>query len=142
MPIIIAITLILLIVLIGWVWSNLNGIEKSKKIAFIVISILLMWIVTSIVFNISKGSISYDNPQIEQTIANTFIPLFTILNGFVFIQYLARIAGKLKKEEFTKKQVTHRIAFLIVIFVIVIVLECGYMEDTQRDVLNLYLANR
>ena len=51
--------IIIVIYLIGiaWMWQNLEDLEKNKKVIVILIGLMLMYIVTNIIFAISKGTI-------------------------------------------------------------------------------------
>ena len=55
--------IIIYFVTIAWSWHNLGFIEKSKKVAFIIIGILIMYIITLIVFQISKNGINYQKTE-------------------------------------------------------------------------------
>ena len=61
MALIIIVTIIMFLVLIAWTWSNLASIDRNKKIAYILSSIVIMMIVTLIIFSISKIGVNYEN---------------------------------------------------------------------------------
>lgn len=51
---IIIIVTVLYAVIIGWTWSSLGDIERKKKILITGIGILLVYLITLLLFNISK----------------------------------------------------------------------------------------
>ena len=90
---------ILSLVLIGWIWVSLGNIEKQKKILYIICGIFITWIITFIIYNISKIGIVYENQEIMKTIRKVFVLVFTIINGYVLLPYTFKIFDKINNEE-------------------------------------------
>lgn len=90
MALVILITILVYIILIVWTWHNLGFIEKTKKIAFIVIGILLTYIITQIIFQISKGDITYPNDEIAKQIRNAIVAIFSGINGLILMPIIAK----------------------------------------------------
>ena len=76
--------IIIVIYLIGiaWMWQNLEDLEKNKKVIVILIGLMLMYIVTNIIFAISKGTINYENVEMKNNVGKIIVRLFTGLNVF------------------------------------------------------------
>lgn len=142
MPIIIIVTILLFGVLIGWTWVNLSVIEKKQKIIYIVISLIIIYVITLIVFAISKSGVEYQNEDMVGYIQAIIVSTFTVVNGFIGMQYIAKIFGKLYNNEITKEQATKRLIIISVIFLICIIIECGYMKDIQNGILKIYYINK
>ena len=68
--VIILIVVILFLVLLRWMWHSLGNIEKSTKCACIVGGLVIVYIITFIIYNISKIGITYENK--ESGIVNKF----------------------------------------------------------------------
>ena len=68
MALIIGIIIILLLVLLGWTWHNLGTIENKTKIICIVSGLVIVYIITFIIFSISKVGINYENKEILKPI--------------------------------------------------------------------------
>ena len=115
MPTILISSLVILVyvIYIIWTWHNLGFLEKNKKIAFIVIGTLIILLITFIIFNISKQKIVNPNENIEASISNILILIFTGLNSIILI-------------------------IILVIFIIIAILECGYIKDTIEGILSIY----
>ena len=64
MPVIICIIIVMFLVLLGWTWSSLEDIEKTKKIEYIIVGFVVVYIITIIIYQISKIGISYENREI------------------------------------------------------------------------------
>ena len=138
MPLIIIIIMAVYLVLIAWTWYSLENIEKTKKIAVIAIGVFLTYIITLIIFSISKTGIDYGNIPNQSTMKNILVILFTGINGIVLLPYVAKILGKINENEIEKDVVKRKIVILIIIFIICMFFECGYLKDTQKGMINIY----
>ena len=74
MPVIITLIIAMFLILISWTWHNLSGIDKTKKILTIVISLIVVFIITFIQFNISKEG--WKNKHLNSKKEN----IYTIIN--------------------------------------------------------------
>ena len=83
----------LFLVLLGWMWNNLGDIEKTTKCICIVGGLILTYILTFIIYSISKIGISYESKEVMKLIQNILMPLFTIINGYVILPYIVVIVG-------------------------------------------------
>ena len=63
---IIIIVTVLYAVIIGWTWSSIGDIERKKKILIKGIGILLVYLITLLLFNISKNQIQYPDISAEK----------------------------------------------------------------------------
>lgn len=138
MSFIIITTTILFIVLILWTWHNLgNSIEKNRKILYIIIGIVLIGILTEIIFQLSKASITYPNNQVMHAIQNMLVLLFTGLNGCIIMPYIAITLSKFKQNEIEKQTLQKRFLIIIIVVIVIIVLEKSYMVSTQEGILDI-----
>ena len=78
MTVFVTIMIVLFLVLIGWTWSSLGNIETKTKIICMVCGIIATYIITFIIYNISKIGITYENQEAMKTIRTVFVILFTI----------------------------------------------------------------
>ena len=91
-----------------------------------------------IIFNISKNGINYQNESTEKTIKTILVSLFTAINGIIFIPYIAKIFLKVKENDIEKSKLNRKIIILIILFVICMYFECGYLKDIQKGIINVY----
>lgn len=138
MPVIIIITLAIFCVLIIGTWHYLGNIEKTKKIVFIIIGIFVSYLITVILFSISKSGVTYPSNEIEQMVQNMIVTIFTGLNGILVLPYLGRLWDKISEEEITKQQFQKRICILLIITIIVFILEINYLKGVQNGILEIY----
>lgn len=141
MLLIIIMTFILYSVVIGWTWNNLGDIKKIKKILIIAGEILVIYLITLVIYAISKNGIDYTNKDVEKDIKIVVVILFTGFNSLVILPFLNKQIIKLKEKEVNEKNVVKKLAIVLVIFIICIIFECGYMKDTQKGILNVQKFN-
>ena len=138
MPVIITILIAIVLVMISWTWHNLGEVDKSKKIATIIISFLIVFLLTLIVFNISTNGVQYENKEIEQNVRNVLVAVFTIINGFIIIPAFSKTFGRINDKTIEFNQAKNHFIFLIIIFIIVLVIECSYLKGVQQGILDIY----
>ena len=137
MLLIILMTFILYSVAIGWTWNNLGDIDKVKKILIIAGELIVIYIITLILFGISKNGIEYTNKDVEGNIKNVIVALFTGFNSLIVLPYLNKQIIKLKEKETDEKNIIKKLLIMFLIFVVCIIFECGYMKDTQKGIIQV-----
>ena len=138
MPVIITIIIAMLLILISWVWHNLGNIEPIKKIFLLLGFFIIIFIITFIIFNISKTDIKYDKQEELEAVRNVLVMFFTIINGLIIGPSISKTANKVYEKEIDKNQLKNRIIAIVIIFLIVIFIECGYMKSIQQEILKIY----
>ena len=137
MTLIICITIAIYILLIAWTWNNLGRIEKTKKILLIIIGTLITYIITLFLFYLSKKGIEYKEIIIEEKIRNILVVIFTGVNSIIILPYIAKLLDKVQEGEIEKEIFLRKVFIIIVIFLIFMFFECGYMHDAQQGILNI-----
>lgn len=138
MPLIIIVTLIAFVILIVWTWRNLGDTDKYKKIIFIVIGLIVSYIITLIIFNLSKDGIEYKNYESEKIVQNMLVAIFTSINSLILVPYYAKIHKELEEKDIKKYQFQRKILILAIIILVCAFVECGYLKDTQKGILKVY----
>lgn len=138
MPVIIIIMLAIFCVLIIGTWHYLENIDKTRKIVFIIIGIFASYLITMLLFSISKSGITYPSGEIEQMVQNMIVTVFTGLNGILVLPYLGKLWDKMSEEEITKQQFQKRICILLIIAIIVFIVESNYLNGVQNGILEIY----
>ncbi|MBP3801675.1 MAG: hypothetical protein J6I85_06625 [Clostridia bacterium] len=137
MPIIITLVISVFLILLSWTWHNLGNIEKSKKVAIIIVLLLLIYIITLIIFNISQKDILYEIQDEKELIKNVFVLLFTLVNGIIVMPMICKTINGVFEKETKKENATTKIMIILVIFIILLFLECGYFKSIQQGILNM-----
>lgn len=139
----VVITLIIVyFILIAWTWQSLGSIEKMKKIAFILIGMILLYGITLVIFQTTKGEIDYQNLEMKNHVQSILVTIFTGMNGIIVLPQLGKILDKIKEEEIEKEKLFKRLFILMIVFVLCVIIERGYMRDTQEGILKIYYAIR
>lgn len=139
MPVVIALIIVIFFVFISWTWHNLGSIDNNRKVMIIIISLIILFIITFIMFNISKQDISYDSEQEMQDVRNVLVILFTLINALIIMPIISKTISKMREKEITEEQLKKRFIVILVVFVIILIFECGYMKNIQQQILNIYL---
>lgn len=137
---IILIMIIIYLVVLAWAWNNLEDLEKHKKIIIIGIGLLIVFIITNIIFAISKSGINYQNAEIQKDVGNMMIALFTGVNALIlpllFKNILKMRNGEMEETIFRTKMIVG-----VIVFLLIMCLECGYIKDIQKGILEIYNTN-
>ncbi len=123
---------------IVWVWHNLGNIERPKKVAFILVGLCITYFITMILYNIASTDVAYPSEEIRKIVSNTLILIFTGLNALIFLPLIANLLDNILEEEIENKQAKRRIIVIMVIFVICVFVEKGYLKDTQEGIISMY----
>ena len=137
MPLIIVVTIIVYMILLGWTWSTLGDLDKIRKIIIIFFEVLIMYVITLIIFGISENGLVYTSKDAQNDIRNVMVIIFTGINSLIVIPYINKQIIKLKEKEIEKENLIKKSIILCVIFVIFLVIECGYMKDTQKGIIKM-----
>ena len=137
MPLIIIMIFILYSVVIGWTWNNLGDINKIKKILIISGELITIFVITLIVYTISKNGIDYTNKDVESSIKMVIVALFTGFNSLIILPFLNKQIIKLKEKEVDEKNVAKKLTIMLIIFILCVIFECGYMKNTQKGILQV-----
>ncbi len=135
---IIMIALVIYFVLIAWTWQSLGFIEKNKKVVFIIVGIIIMHAITWIIYQITKVGVEYPNEEMKNSIQNILVAIFTGINGMIVMPQIGKMLDKINEDEMEKQEFTKKLIILMIVFVISIIIEIGYMKDTQQGIVKIY----
>ena len=131
------IVIILFLVLIGWTWHSLGNIEKTTKCICIVGGIVIVYIITLIIYNISKIGITYENKETMKLIQNVYVSLFTIINGYIILPYVFKKLDQINNDEIEKESLKKSVLILLIIILILGVFESSYLGNVQQGILSM-----
>lgn len=136
-----AIIIIIYLVAIAKTWTNLEELEKHKKIIIIGIGIIVLYLLTNIIFSISTNSIEYQNDNMQNSVKNMLTILFTGINALIFIPWITKNVVKLKNNEIETKSFQMKLLIIGTLFVVCMIVENVYMKDIQKGILDIYNVN-
>lgn len=113
-------------------WKMLKGFDISKKVIFIVIGEIVIFIVANILYGISGGGIP---EAIHDKSKKLVIPTFLAINMIVIFSNFAKQINKKALDEIDYKTFKKRISIAIILSVIILFLECIYMKNIQLGIL-------
>lgn len=131
------IVVILFLILLRWMWHSLGNIEKPTKCICIVAGLVVVYIITFIIYNISKIGITYENTETMKLIQTVFVMLFTIINSYIILPYVFKKLEQINNEEIEKKKLNRSIIILLIIILIVGIFEISYLGNIQQGILNM-----
>ncbi len=137
MAVILIIIAILFLVLLGWSWNSLGSIDKKEKIKYIIIGLVLTYLLTFIIYAISKIGIQYDNKEAMKMIRTVFVLLFAIVNGYILLPYSFKKIEKIKSKEIEEEKLKRSIIILLIIIVILLIFESIYLGNLQQGILKM-----
>ena len=138
MTLVIVTAIIIYFILIAWTWQSLGSVEKTKKIVFILVGIVLMYLVTLVVFRTTKGDIDEQDIEIQSSIQNMIVAIGTGINGVIVMPQIGKILDQINENQIENGQLIKKCLILIVVFIICLIFESGYMKDTQQGILKVY----
>lgn len=133
-----SVAVVIYFILIAWTWHNLGGIEKSKKITFIILTTVIMYVITLVIFQMSTEGIRYPTIQMQNDIKNALVAIFTGINGIIVMPQIGKMLDQVNEGQIEKEKAKKKILILVIIFVLCIIFEKGYMKDTQEGILKIY----
>ena len=128
---------ILFIILLIWNWHNLVSIDKSKKILYSIIEIIVLGFITFVIYQISKSNIQYPNDEARKAVRNMLIILFTGINGCILLPYISRTLSKLTENEIDTKSLRKRLLIIVIALIIISIIETSYMASIQQGTLDV-----
>ncbi len=94
------------VVLIAWTCQSLRFCDKSKKVAYVIIGFIIVYIITLITFQTTKSEISYQNVRMQKDVQNIIVLLFTGINGIITMPQVGKILDKINDGEKEKRKKT------------------------------------
>ena len=129
MTIFIIIAIAIYMVSLSWVWKNLGNIEKNKKIIFIAIGVVAVYLITLLIFSISKNGVIYKTIEIQKIVRNVLVLIFSSLNSIIILPYLANLVEKIYEDEIEKQEFSKKIIIFLVILIICAIIETKYLKN-------------
>lgn len=122
-----------------WSWKSLTNLSPLKKIIAILAGILIVYIITSILLNISKTNITYPTEEMGQKVTTVLTIVFTAINALI-IPILSKNIVKMQSGEIDINQFKKKIIAIFLIGIVFLGIECGYLNNTQKGIVNIYYS--
>ena len=122
-----------------WSWKSLIKLSPLKKIIVILAGILIVYIITSILLNISKTNITYPTEEMGQKVTTVLTIVFTAINALI-IPIMSKNIVKMQSGEIDINQFKKKIIVILLIGIVFLGIECGYLNNTQKEIVNIYYS--
>ncbi len=132
---IVVISIILYIVSFVVIYYNVNNFEKNKKVTFLIIGSIVMFILTYILCTFTSAKIDFAKKLVDIT-KITAILIFAPLNSIIFLAPIGNTISKLKNNELKEGKLIRRVGLITIIGMLVILLEFNYINNFQIQLLN------
>ena len=136
--IITVISIILFLVLSIIIYNGLNGMNQKKKIIIFFIEIIVCFVFTTILFNLSSVGIEYLNSKNKGIAMRTLVAIFTPINGIILLPNITRIINESQNGEINKEECKKRLKKSLIVFILLVIIEFVYLKNTQIGILNNY----
>lgn len=132
MLIIILFIIVLNAVSIILMYRSLNNISSKEKLIYIAAGTVLMYFLTSIIYWISTRNIEIT--EVSRTGKDLIIFLFVPINGIIVLPLFAKSYCKFKDNKLSSRVFRNRGIALGILLLIILIVECAYFENIQRQV--------
>ena len=136
--IITVISIILFLVLSIIIYNGLNGMNQKNKIIIFFIEIIVCFVFTTILFNLSSIGIEYLNSKNKGIAMRTLVAIFTPINGIILLPNITRIINESQNGEINKEECKKRLKKSLIVFILLVIIEFVYLKNTQIGILNNY----
>lgn len=134
------IIVILFLIHIFWTWNNTKGIENIVvRISYLVIGTLFMAFITWIIFQFSKIGVEYPKEEMVGQVRKIVMLLFVPINSFIILPQVASLITFVKDGYISAEDRGKKIRKLLIIFGIMIIVECIYFKSIQSGIISTYM---
>lgn len=140
MAFIIIVIIAIYFIQIAWTWQSLGFIEKNKKIGIILVGIIVTYLITLIIFQVTKSQLRYENITMQKQVQNIIVAIFSGINGIIILPQIGKMLDKLKENEIEKTILVKKIVILAIVFILCLIFEIGYMKQTEEGIWKVYQA--
>lgn len=120
---------VLYAVLIALTFGNMKVFDVKTKLVYLIIGLLINFIATFIIVNISK--INIENIKNYNFIKNIDILIFTAVNSIITLPTIGKYLNNTKMEILSKEKETKKILILFVIYIIILIFEINYLKGLK-----------
>lgn len=132
------IVFLLFVVYIVWTWNSTKEFEDQKiRIAYLIVGTLFIAMVTLIIFLVSKIGVNYPKKEMVGQVQKIVLLVFTPINGFVVLTQLSSVFQQIRSGMVSKEKMDKKIKTLLIVFIILIIIECIYFKNVQYGIIKI-----
>ena len=135
------IVFMLFIIYIIWTWRSTEGFETiTMRVSYIAVGTLFIAVVTLILFLISRIGISYPKEEMIGEVRKIILLIFIPINGFITLTQFSSVVANVKSGVLSKEEMSKKIKRVLIIFIIMIIIECIYLKHVQTGLIEVINA--
>lgn len=132
------IVFLLFVVYIVWTWNSTKEFEDQKiRIAYLIVGTLFIAMVTLIIFLVSKIGVNYPKKEMVGQVQKIVLLVFTPINGFVVLTQFSSAFQQIRSGMVSKEKMDKKIKTLLIVFTILIIIECIYFKNVQYGIIKI-----
>ncbi len=132
------IVFLLFVVYIVWTWNSTKEFEDQKiRIAYLIVGTLFIAMVTLIIFLVSKIGVNYPKKEMVGQVQKIVLLVFTPINGFVVLTQFSSVFQQIRSGMVSKEKMNKKIKTLLIVFTILIIIECIYFKNVQYGIIKI-----
>ncbi|MBP3830982.1 MAG: hypothetical protein ILA02_01180 [Clostridia bacterium] len=132
------IVFLLFVVYIVWTWNSTKEFEDQKiRIAYLIVGTLFIAMVTLIIFLVSKIGVNYPKKEMVGQVQKIVLLVFTPINGFVVLTQFSSVFQQIRSGMVSKEKMDKKIKTLLIVFTILIIIECIYFKNVQYGIIKI-----
>ncbi len=136
-PIVYFIIGLLFFVYFVWVWKSSREFDNIIiRMILLIIGTLFSVLLTYVLFIISKIGLDYPKEEMIRYIRNIILLVFVPINGFAIIPQFVNLCSRIKNGSISDEEKKRKIRILVVVFILLMILECFYFKNIQNGMLN------
>ena len=129
---------LLFVVYIVWTWNSTKEFEDQKiRIAYLIVGTLFIAMVTLIIFLVSKIGVNYPKKEMVGQVQKIVLLVFTPINGFVVLTQFSSVFQQIRSGMVSKEKMDKKIKTLLIVFTILIIIECIYFKNVQYGIIKI-----
>lgn len=117
------------------IYHNTNSFEPIKRIIYIALGMVVMFVITTVICNIKISGITIENEEALKETVNVMKIIFIPINAMIGLSPIGNVLGKLKDKVIELEKAKKRLIIILVIFVLMLIFEANYIGNFITDLL-------
>lgn len=132
------IVFILFVVFIVFAWNSTKDFETIvMRISYIAIGTLFIVLLTLLLFGLSSIGVEYPKQEMIGEVRRIILLVFTPINGVIVLTQFSGVVANVKSGMISKEDMEKKIKKLLIIFAIMIIIECIYFRHIQAGLIEV-----
>ena len=117
------------------IYHNTNSFEPKRRIIYIAVGMVIMYIITIIICNIATSKIEPIYKDILKDILHVIKIIFTPVNAMIVVSLIGKTLGKVKDGALAKDKAKNRLIAILVAFILILIYETNYIGNFAEEIL-------